>query len=82
MKKSFLLLLAMISLSYYAGNAHAGFLLEPYAGMQFNSTYDVDGGGDGNITGTAVGARVGFQNLGLMLGIDGRRSSWTLEPKT
>jgi hypothetical protein len=78
MKKNLLLLTALVSMFYYAGNAQAGFLLEPFAGMEFNSTGDA-AGSDVDITGTSVGARVGFQNLGLMLGLDGRKISLNLE---
>lgn len=81
MKKSLVLLLALISLFYYAGNAQAALLVEPFAGMDFNSTVDANGT-DGDITGTTVGARLGFQNMGFMLGLDGRRMSWNFEPDT
>lgn len=82
MKKGFLLIIAMITFFYYSEKAQAAFLLEPYAGMYLNSSYDIDGGGEGDISGTAVGARVGFQNMGLMLGLNGQRSSWTFEPES
>jgi len=79
MKKSLILLAALISMFYYSERAQAAFLLEPYAGMEFNSTASNDNS-DYKISGTSVGARGGFQNLGFMFGLDGRRSSWTLKP--
>lgn len=81
MKKNILLLTALISLFYYAGNAQAAFLLEPFAGMEFNSSAELSGT-DTDTTGTTVGARLGFQNLGLMIGLDGRRMTQNFEPKT
>ena len=81
MKKSLLLLTALISLFYYSKNAQAAFLLEPFAGMNFNSTAELNGT-DADVTGTSVGARIGFQNMGLMLGLDGRRNSWNFETDT
>lgn len=78
MKKSFLLLMAMVSLFYYSEKANAGLLLEPFAGMEVSSTGDANGT-DVDITGSAVGARLGFQNLGFMFGLDARRNSWNLE---
>jgi hypothetical protein len=81
MRKNILLLTALVSMFYYAGSAQAGFLLEPFAGMEFSSTADFDGT-DADTTGTAIGARVGFQNLGLMLGLDARRLSSNFEPET
>ncbi len=80
MKKSFVLVIAMISLFYYSEKANAGFLVEPYLGTYLSSTYEGDSNAEGDLTGTAVGARVGFQNLGLMLGLDGRRHTWTSDP--
>ncbi len=75
MRKSIILLTALISLFYYT-KAEAAFLIEPFAGIQINSTYDDTTASDkGDVTGTAVGARVGFQNLGFMLGLDYRKSS-------
>lgn len=78
MKKSLLLLTALVSMFYYSEDARAGFLLEPYFGMNMNSTGEL-GTTDVDITGNSIGARVGFQNLGFMFGVDGRRSSWNLE---
>ncbi|MBD64224.1 MAG: hypothetical protein CME62_03400 [Halobacteriovoraceae bacterium] len=60
--------------------ASAGTLIEPYAGMFLNSTYDGDVEGD--LSGNAVGMRLGFQQLGFMAGLDGRRAFVNLEPET
>lgn len=59
--------------------AKAEFLLDPYAGMAFNSSGEI-GGGEVGISGTTVGARLGFYKAGFSIGADGRRNSWTLDP--
>jgi len=82
MKKFFLLTIAMISLFYISEKANAGSIVEPYAGANLNSTYKVDGGEKGDLTGTTVGARVGFSQLGFMAGLDGRRNFSKFEPET
>ena len=64
MKKRILLLITM--LVFTIGQANAAFMLEPYAGT-YVSTEDEDGNA---VTGLNYGARVGFQNIGLMLGLD------------
>jgi len=64
MKKS--LLLVMIG-AFMALPANAAFLVEPYLGMHFNSeAEDIDA----DITGMGIGARLGYQNLGLMFGLN------------
>jgi hypothetical protein len=67
---------------YYTQSAQAGTLVEPYAGMVLGSTFVPESGGDGELAGTVVGGRIGFQQLGFMAGFDGRRSSFNLKPKT
>lgn len=78
MKKSLLLLTALISMFYYAESAKAGFMIDPHVGMAFNSTGEY-GGADVDVTGTSVGARLGIYNMGFMVGVDGRRNSWNLD---
>jgi len=84
MKKSLILLTALISLFYHAGNAQAAFLIEPYGGTLLSSTMDVTAAADGmyDATGTEMGARVGFQNMGLMLGLDYRMISNSVAHQT
>jgi hypothetical protein len=82
MKNILILVFSVISMLYYTQSAKAGTLLEPYAGMVLNSKYVIDTGGDGDLSGTVVGGRLGFQQLGFMAGIDGRRKSLEMKPKT
>ncbi len=78
MKKNLVLLLALISIFYQATKVQAGTLLEPYVGTLLSSTGEFNSD-DLDITGTTVGARVGFQQMGVMLGLDGRRTSANFE---
>lgn len=78
MKKIFVLFLPMM----FAANAHADLLLEPYigyymgkwkgkgsvAGLEFNESADSKG--------MSYGGRLGFQSLGLMLGLDYMAGKW------
>lgn len=82
--KNFILLCALI---VFSSTAQAGFLLEPYVGMHLNSTFkDNDSTTcttcDGSISGIALGGRAGFQNLGFMFGVSGKRVSYNLENST
>ena len=47
--------------------AHADLLLEPYLGYQVGKTKG--GSSEKNLSGLVYGGRVGFQRLGLMLGV-------------
>ncbi len=80
MKKSLLLLTALISLFYYTKDAQASFLLEPYTGLNIVSKGKTESE-DFDISGYTVGGRVGFQNLGVMLGLDGRRFAFDFDPE-
>lgn len=74
MKKLFLLLALITS------TAQAGLLVEPYLGFGFTSgDYDTT---DVSTTGTTMGARLGYQMLGVMAGLDysiSPESSWDFE---
>ena len=82
MKNILILVFSIISMLIYTKNSKAGTLLEPYAGMALSSTYTIDGGGSGEISGTVVGGRLGFQQLGFMAGLDGRRQSYEFKPNS
>ncbi|MFP5490572.1 MAG: outer membrane beta-barrel protein [Bacteriovoracia bacterium] len=56
-------LIALISVTF---TAHAGLLIEPVLGYNVISKFDDDSGGSGS----AFGGRLGYQYLGLQLGID------------
>jgi hypothetical protein len=74
MKKS--LLLVVIG-AFMAMPANAAFLVEPYLGMHFNSEAE---DADADISGMGIGARVGYQNLGLMLGLNYKSADLEFEP--
>jgi hypothetical protein len=82
MKKGLVLIVAMITMFFYAEKSEAAFLLEPYAGLNVSSTYQVGTQTEGTLSGSSVGARVGFTQLGLMLGLNGQRGTYTLSPAT
>lgn len=81
MKKSIILVIAMIFFFQLSQKASAAFYLEPFAGVILNSKYKstVD---EGTLSGSQVGARIGWTNMGLSLGLDGRRSAMKLETET
>ena len=82
--KNFLLLFSL-TLFAFSSPAQAGFLLEPYMGMHLNSSYtDNDCASDcsKSISGIAIGGRAGFQNLGFMFGVSGKRVSYDVEDAT
>mgnify|MGYP003685966597 CR=1 FL=1 len=79
MKKQLVLFLALMTVFYSASNAQAGFLIEPFAGIEMGSTSEDNNGDSGDMTGNTMGARVGWQNAGLMAGLDYRMMNWTIE---
>ncbi len=65
----------IICLSVFTFNfAHAGLLIEPYAGMHLNSSFDNEGS-DGDISGTSMGARLGYSMVGFMAGLNYKTGS-------
>ena len=70
------LIMAMIAISIFS-TARASFLVEPYLGMHFNS--DIDRGADDDLSGIGMGARLGWQNLGLQLGVNYKTASFELD---
>lgn len=82
--KNLALLFVLVAMTF-SSNAKAGFLLEPYMGMHFNSSYtdnDCVSDCDKSISGVAIGGRAGFQNLGFMFGVSGKRVSYDVEDST
>lgn len=63
MKKLIVAIVAICTLSA----AQASFLIEPYLGMHFNADAE-RGGFEDDFSGVGMGARFGWQNLGLQLG--------------
>lgn len=84
--KNLILLFVLIAF-VFSSKAQAGFLLEPYAGMHLNSTFKDNSSTtcttcNGSISGVALGGRAGFQNLGFMFGVSGKRVSYDVEDST
>src|SRR5690606_26155091 len=78
MKKFLVLSMALMSLFYYTTNANAALLVEPYLGYHVtgeakNDSYKEDA------KGSALGARIGYQNLGFMLGLNFHRADLKID---
>lgn len=69
-------ILAVVAMSVFT-TAQASFLIEPYLGMHFNSEIEV--GSDGDVSGLGMGARFGWQNLGLQLGANYKKADFDVE---
>lgn len=70
------IILALVAMSVFT-TAQASFLIEPFVGYNFNSDYKINGtctSCELDVEGTSIGARVGWQNLGLQLGGAVKRS--------
>ncbi|MBC7419797.1 MAG: hypothetical protein H7328_03630 [Bdellovibrio sp.] len=59
-------LLSVFAILTFNQTARAGLLLEPYLGYAFSG--DIKGASSYKITGTELGARVGFSTLGFAIG--------------
>lgn len=72
MKKNLLILLFFA----FVVNAKADILVEPYVGINVGGTIEnSDSSLDEDLSGTALGARLGWQQLGLFLALDYRITS-------
>lgn len=58
-----------MALFYFTKNANASLLIEPYFGANLAGKI-TKSGYDEKFTGTAMGARLGYQNLGFMMGLN------------
>ncbi|MCO4756004.1 MAG: hypothetical protein KC478_16100, partial [Bacteriovoracaceae bacterium] len=68
------ILITLMCVSFYSS---ASFLIEPYAGINFNGGWsDNDSDSVNQFSGTMYGVRGGIQKLGAMFGIDARQGSW------
>ncbi|AUN98112.1 hypothetical protein DOM21_10705 [Bacteriovorax stolpii] len=76
--KKLALVLGVVFLS--AQTASASLLIEPHIGYNLSGSGDA-GGVEYDYNGPQLGARIGWQNLGLMLGLDYTRSSYEQEAK-
>lgn len=82
--KNLALLFALIAFAF-TSSAQAGLLLEPYMGMHVNSSLtdnDCSSDCEKSISGMALGGRIGFQNFGFMLGLNGKRATYDVEDST
>ena len=57
-------------------SSHADLLVEPYAGYHFGKYGQTEDTED-NVNGVSLGARLGFQSLGFMVGADYMTGSWS-----
>lgn len=64
----------------FSSQTFAAFLVEPYAGINFNGSWE-DHGSDSSdsFSGSMYGARVGVQKFGFMAGLDVRKGSWEVD---
>lgn len=79
MRKNIILLIVFITFIFSSNPAKAELLVEPFAGVAFNSSAEL-GGNEFSFTGSSVGGRLGFLKHGFSLGLDGRRNAWSFEP--
>ena len=80
MKKFIILTIAIISLFVYAEKTRAGTLVEPWIGMHLNSNIDNSILAEKkDLSGTAFGGRLGFQNFGFMLGLAAKKGTFTID---
>jgi hypothetical protein len=83
MKKFLILTIAMISLFVFAEESRAGTLVEPSIGMHLNSNMDNSVLSEKkDISGTAIGGRLGFQNLGFMAGLAAKKGTFKIDDVT
>lgn len=80
-KLSGLLCGMVLALGLSANTASASLLIEPHLGFNISGSGD-QGSTDYDYNGAQMGLRVGYQNLGLMVGLDYTRSSFELEAKS
>lgn len=77
--KHFLSLFVFTAL-FFANTARADLLIEPVVGYNFNAVADFeDGERYSGGTGPSYGGRLGYQNLGLQLGVDYLKSSLDMD---
>jgi len=67
--KNFLLLTVLI---FTTSQAQASFLIEPFYGMALNGEVEDTNYDESYDSGSTLGARFGYQNMGLQLGVDYR----------
>lgn len=75
MKKNLLVLLFFA----FVMQAKAAVMIEPYVGYAVNGNIDVSGGSDEDYTGTTLGGRLAWKQLGLFVGGDIRRSTYDVD---
>lgn len=80
-----ILLAAAFALNCALPKAHADLLLEPYIGYAWGKARATNTAGDeisNKDTGVTYGGRVGWERLGLMLGVDYQSGQWTRDTST
>ena len=69
---------ATIAMMIMTPRAHASLLLEPYLGYYTGSVTCCSPSLSRNQNGVAYGARVGYENLGFMIGLDAMTGNWSV----
>lgn len=81
MKNVWILGLMILSL-FSMKRAHSSILLEPYIGSHFFGSERTVGSDVDKLSGMAFGARVGFQTLGFMAGVNYKTGSFSVDDAT
>lgn len=76
------LILGALVLSLFSIQANSGILIEPYVGGHFFGSDRTVGSDVDDLSGIAYGARFGFQNMGLMLGMNYKTGSFSVDDAT
>lgn len=79
--KNFKLSGLILGIFLIANTASAALLIEPHLGYNIHGSGD-NGGTKYSYNGPQLGARVGYQTIGLMAGLDYTRSSGSMEAKS
>jgi len=75
----------LVFLVTFISRANAGLLVEPVLGYNLSGSMTTDIGGFEDVsggTGLGMGARLGYTNLGLQVGVDYLKSSITMDDDT
>jgi hypothetical protein len=79
--KNFKLIAMILGLMLVINTATASLLIEPHVGYNISGSGD-SGGVEYDYSGPQLGARLGYQNLGFMTGLDYTRSSGEMDTKS
>jgi hypothetical protein len=72
-------LILAITLMSFTQVAFASFLIEPFYGMSFSGEVENGSNFEESYSGSSLGARLGWQSMGLQLGIDYRMTTLDID---